>query len=169
MHHADIRADMRMRVIFAWASMRCPAGVADADPARKRFGSETKLQIFELAARPPPGQPARFQSRDPSGIIAAIFEALQRIENGAGDRVSELIAIPGLIAQALKCESAVEILAREIAKVRDVLYLGRGTSYRVEGGSRGQPYRRLRHDRRLQDGGTCWPRRQHRLAVLAAV
>jgi glucosamine--fructose-6-phosphate aminotransferase (isomerizing) len=39
------------------------------------------------------------------------------------------MAIPGLIAQALKCESAVEILAREIAKVRDVLYLGRGTSY----------------------------------------
>jgi glutamine---fructose-6-phosphate transaminase (isomerizing) len=30
------------------------------------------------------------------------------------------MAIPGLIAQALKCESAVEILAREIAKVRDV-------------------------------------------------
>ena len=86
MHDADIRADMRMRVIFAWPSMRCPAGVADADPARKWFGGETKLQIFELAARPPPGQPARFQSRDPSGIITAIFEALQRVENGAGDR-----------------------------------------------------------------------------------
>jgi hypothetical protein len=53
MHDADIRADMRMRVIFAWPSMRCPAGVADADPARKGFGDETKLQIFELAARPP--------------------------------------------------------------------------------------------------------------------
>ena len=33
------------------------------------------------------------------------------------------------MAQALKCESAVEHLAREFAKVRDVLYLGRGTSY----------------------------------------
>jgi glutamine---fructose-6-phosphate transaminase (isomerizing) len=43
--------------------------------------------------------------------------------------VSELIAIPGLISQALKCESAVEVLARDIARVRDVLYLGRGTSY----------------------------------------
>ena len=39
------------------------------------------------------------------------------------------MAIPGLIAQALKCESAVEVLARDIAKMRDVLYLGRGTSY----------------------------------------
>ena len=37
--------------------------------------------------------------------------------------------MPGLMAQALKCEAAVEHLAREIAKVRDVLYLGRGTSY----------------------------------------
>jgi glucosamine--fructose-6-phosphate aminotransferase (isomerizing) len=43
--------------------------------------------------------------------------------------VSELMTIPGLIAQALKCESAAERVAREIAKVRDVLYLGRGTSY----------------------------------------
>ncbi|WGJ15582.1 glutamine--fructose-6-phosphate transaminase (isomerizing) [Methylocapsa sp. D3K7] len=43
--------------------------------------------------------------------------------------VSELIAIPGLISQALKCESAVEVLARDIARMRDVLYLGRGTSY----------------------------------------
>ncbi len=43
--------------------------------------------------------------------------------------VGELILIPGLMAQALKCESAIEHLAREIARVRDVLYLGRGTSY----------------------------------------
>lgn len=42
---------------------------------------------------------------------------------------AELMAIPRLIAQALKCESAVEALARDIAKVRDVLYLGRGTAY----------------------------------------
>ena len=86
MHDADIRADMRMRVIFAWPSMGCPASVADADPARKRFGGETKLQIIELAARPRPGQPARFQRRDAGGIIAAVFEALQRIEKGASDR-----------------------------------------------------------------------------------
>jgi glutamine---fructose-6-phosphate transaminase (isomerizing) len=43
--------------------------------------------------------------------------------------VSQLMTIPGLIAQALKSENAVEKVAREIAKVRDVLYLGRGTSY----------------------------------------
>ena len=80
MNKADIRADMWMGVVFARPAMRRPAGVADADLTREGFGGETKLQIFELAARPPAGEPARFQSRDPSGIIAAIFEALQRIE-----------------------------------------------------------------------------------------
>jgi glucosamine--fructose-6-phosphate aminotransferase (isomerizing) len=43
--------------------------------------------------------------------------------------VAKLIEIPGMIAQALNCESSVERLAREIARVGNVLYLGRGTSY----------------------------------------
>ena len=43
--------------------------------------------------------------------------------------VGELIAVPGLMAEAIKREGAVEHLAREFAKVRDVLYLGRGTSF----------------------------------------
>ena len=33
------------------------------------------------------------------------------------------------MAEAVKMEAEVETLAREIAKARDVLYLGRGTSY----------------------------------------
>ena len=43
--------------------------------------------------------------------------------------VTELIAIPGLMAETLKHESQVEHLAREMSKASDVLYLGRGTSY----------------------------------------
>ena len=43
--------------------------------------------------------------------------------------VAELIAVPGLMAEAIKREAAVELLAREVGRVRDVLYLGRGTSY----------------------------------------
>ncbi len=39
------------------------------------------------------------------------------------------MAVPGLIAEALKREAAVETLSRDLAKARDVLYLGRGTSY----------------------------------------
>lgn len=43
--------------------------------------------------------------------------------------VGELIAIPGLMAEAIKREGQVEHLARELGRVRDVLYLGRGTSF----------------------------------------
>jgi glutamine---fructose-6-phosphate transaminase (isomerizing) len=67
-------------------------------------------------------------------VLACLALAFGRARNTIDEKaetrlVSELTAIPGLIAQALKCDSAIEILAREIAKVRDVLYLGRGTSY----------------------------------------
>jgi len=43
--------------------------------------------------------------------------------------VTELIAVPGLVAEALKAESAVEKLAHDLSKAKDVLYLGRGTSF----------------------------------------
>jgi glutamine---fructose-6-phosphate transaminase (isomerizing) len=43
--------------------------------------------------------------------------------------VQELVSLPGLIAEALKCEGEIEVMARELAKARDVLYFGRGTSY----------------------------------------
>jgi len=43
--------------------------------------------------------------------------------------VGELVATPGLLAQALKLEPAAEKLAHAIARARDVLYLGRGTAY----------------------------------------
>ncbi len=45
--------------------------------------------------------------------------------------LAELVAAPGLIAEALKLEAAIEKLARAIAHARDVLYLGRGTGYPV--------------------------------------
>jgi glucosamine--fructose-6-phosphate aminotransferase (isomerizing) len=43
--------------------------------------------------------------------------------------VSELIALPGLMARALKCEPQIEKLAHRLAKAKDVLYIGRGTAY----------------------------------------
>src|SRR5207237_9732254 len=44
-------------------------------------------------------------------------------------RVTELIATPGLLAEALKLEPAVEKIAQKLAQARDALYLGRGTAY----------------------------------------
>jgi glutamine---fructose-6-phosphate transaminase (isomerizing) len=43
--------------------------------------------------------------------------------------VGELIAVPGLIAEVLKLEPAIETIAHSLAKARDVLYLGRGAAY----------------------------------------
>jgi glutamine---fructose-6-phosphate transaminase (isomerizing) len=43
--------------------------------------------------------------------------------------VQELVSLPGLIAEALKSEGEIEIMARELSKAKDVLYFGRGTSY----------------------------------------
>ncbi|MGJ4947325.1 glutamine--fructose-6-phosphate transaminase (isomerizing) [Bradyrhizobium sp. HKCCYLS20291] len=43
--------------------------------------------------------------------------------------VHGLVEVPRLIASALTTEPQIEKLAREIAKSKDVLYLGRGTSY----------------------------------------
>jgi glucosamine--fructose-6-phosphate aminotransferase (isomerizing) len=43
--------------------------------------------------------------------------------------VDALIGVPGLMAEAVKREAQIEMLARDLAKASDVLYLGRGTSY----------------------------------------
>lgn len=43
--------------------------------------------------------------------------------------VSELMHVPGLVAEAVKHEHAIEGIAKELSKAKDVLYLGRGTSY----------------------------------------
>lgn len=43
--------------------------------------------------------------------------------------VDALIGVPGLMSEAIKREHQVEMLARELSKAKDVLYLGRGTSF----------------------------------------
>jgi glucosamine--fructose-6-phosphate aminotransferase (isomerizing) len=67
-------------------------------------------------------------------VMAAIAISLGQArgtldESGAAALVAELIAVPGLLAQALKLETAVEGIAHALARARDVLYLGRGTAY----------------------------------------
>jgi glucosamine--fructose-6-phosphate aminotransferase (isomerizing) len=67
-------------------------------------------------------------------VLACLALAMGRAR-GSLDATSErrlvrqLIAVPGLMAEALKQEPAVEALAHRLAKVSDVLYLGRGTSF----------------------------------------
>jgi glucosamine--fructose-6-phosphate aminotransferase (isomerizing) len=63
-------------------------------------------------------------------LVLAFAKARGTIDSKEEARlVAELTAVPGLIAETLKHEAQVELLARDLSKARDVLYLGRGTSY----------------------------------------
>jgi glucosamine--fructose-6-phosphate aminotransferase (isomerizing) len=50
-------------------------------------------------------------------------------ENDEQKLVNALTEVPRLMAEALRLESQIEHLARDLSKCSDVLYLGRGTSY----------------------------------------
>jgi glucosamine--fructose-6-phosphate aminotransferase (isomerizing) len=67
-------------------------------------------------------------------VLAALAIAAGRArgvlsEADEGTLVHGLIEVPRHMAQALALEPQIEHLARDLAKSRDVLYLGRGTSY----------------------------------------
>src|ERR1700727_2336080 len=75
-----------MGVAFGRLAMRRPARMADANRPAKRRGGELRLQVPKLALGAPPLQLAVLERRHAGGIVAAIFEPLQRIDNRAGDR-----------------------------------------------------------------------------------
>jgi len=67
-------------------------------------------------------------------VLAAVAVAAGKARGELSDAdeaelVYGLVEIPRLMAAALATEPQIEKLAREIAKSRDALYLGRGTSY----------------------------------------
>jgi glutamine---fructose-6-phosphate transaminase (isomerizing) len=67
-------------------------------------------------------------------VLAALAIALGKArgtidESAEQALVGELVATPGLLAEALKLEPLAEKLAHTIARARDVLYLGRGPAY----------------------------------------
>jgi glucosamine--fructose-6-phosphate aminotransferase (isomerizing) len=67
-------------------------------------------------------------------VLAALAVAAGRARGKLSDAdeaglVHGLVEIPRLMAAALATEPQIEKLARDIAKSKDVLYLGRGTSY----------------------------------------
>ena len=43
--------------------------------------------------------------------------------------VEALVAVPSLMTEAFRTETEIETISRELSKAKDVLYLGRGTSY----------------------------------------
>ena len=80
------RRGMRMGVGFGRFPVGGPARVADADSPAKRRCGKFRLQVFELALGAPALQAPVLKRRHASGIVAAVFEPLQRIDNRARDR-----------------------------------------------------------------------------------
>jgi glucosamine--fructose-6-phosphate aminotransferase (isomerizing) len=69
-------------------------------------------------------------------VLAALAVAVGRargILNAADEEklVRALSEVPRLMSQALRLEPQIEAMARDLAKVHHVLYLGRGTSYPI--------------------------------------
>src|SRR6185437_14404421 len=61
-------------------------GMANACVAGKRLRGEPRFEGAQLALGAPPPQTAAVERRHPGGIIAAVFEAPQRIDKFAGNR-----------------------------------------------------------------------------------
>ena len=79
-HDRELFGGVRMGVVLGRPAVGRPAGVADADGPQQRLAGETRFQILQLALGAPPRQHAVLERGDARGIIAAVFEALERID-----------------------------------------------------------------------------------------
>ena len=77
-HHRQPVAGVRMGVGFRRLAVGRPARMADADLARQRRGFEAGFEVLQLALGAHARQRAMLQRRHAGGIIAAIFQSLQR-------------------------------------------------------------------------------------------
>ena len=110
-------------------------------PAHPGGGQRADLDHRARGLRrgPDAGRPRDRRRLDQGVLVPAHRAPVPRHRGGPGarhpqrererDLVDALITVPGLMAEAIKNEGEIELLAREVAKARDVLYLGRGTSY----------------------------------------
>ena len=79
-HDSKLVGGVRVRVVLGRLAMRGPAGVADAGEASERLACEPHLEIAQLALGAPARQCAAFQRRDACGVVAAIFQPLERVD-----------------------------------------------------------------------------------------
>ena len=86
MNHGDILGCVGMGVVFGRLAMGSPAGMTDAGMALERRILQSRFEIFELAFGAAAIEAIAFQRGDARRIIAAIFEALERINQLFGDR-----------------------------------------------------------------------------------
>ena len=79
-HDRQLFGRVRMRVVLGRPAVRRPTGMADADRAGERLARQPRFQILQLSLRAPPREHAMLERRHARRIIAAIFEAPERID-----------------------------------------------------------------------------------------
>src|ERR1700733_12192565 len=86
MNNGDVVGCVGMGVIFGRLAMGSPARMADARMALERRFFQPRFEIFEFAFGAAAFEVIAFQRRNARGIIAAIFEAFERIHQLLSDR-----------------------------------------------------------------------------------
>jgi hypothetical protein len=86
-HDGNAIDEMRMGIGLGRRAMRRPACVGDADRAGERFFGEALFEIEQLAFGAAAHQLAVDDGGNAGGIIAAVFKALQGIDEAAGNRL----------------------------------------------------------------------------------
>ena len=84
-HDRDAVGGDGMGVALGRLAVGRPARVADADRAGQRLAAETRLEVHELAFGAPALDVAVDQGGDAGQVVAAIFQALQRLDQQGGD------------------------------------------------------------------------------------
>ena len=88
MSDRDAVGGVRMRVALGRFAVRRPAGVADADIAGERLLRQALFQRGELALGASAAERAVIQSGDTGGVVAPVFEAFERLDQMAGNRLA---------------------------------------------------------------------------------
>src|SRR5262245_54414548 len=78
---------MRVRIVFSRAAVGRPAGVPDAGRAGERIAREPGFEVAQLALGPPAGELSALQRGHAGGVVAPVFEPLERIDKQARDRL----------------------------------------------------------------------------------
>src|SRR5271168_3609653 len=86
MNDSDVFGGVGMRVVFGRLAVGGPACVADTGVTLERSLFQPRFEIPELAFGAAAFETVAFQRRNARGIIAAIFEALERVYQLLGDR-----------------------------------------------------------------------------------
>ena len=86
MDDCELVGRMRVGVGVRRPPMGRPARVADADAPFQRLFRQARFQVAQFAGRSPPLEMSLLERRDSGGIIAAVFETLQRFHDQGSHR-----------------------------------------------------------------------------------